>query len=274
MKQKVLKDEQQEITEPKPVDEAAAQAKRIAKLQKELEERQEIFVGEREEPKVKEPKEKTLQEADLQARLKFYKTDSKESKEIAGLEEKLDRFFKLLDEADIEKIRQEVGPAPEWVKPDKVNGYLTTLRDVVKKTEKDLKQQVTEFDLSLQDPDQIVGTVQKELAKLELKLNELRKRFGDLDAIKKIPKEQTELDPEIVEVKRQIEFYRKAEQDALRLQAKYKQRAELAEKQTAPLGEQREFITPKPEGPTKVKSEEESGLDSDIAFLRKNITRS
>jgi len=265
------KDEQQEITEPKPVDEAAAQAKRIAKLQKELEERQEIFVGEREEPKVKEPKEKTLQEADLQARLKFYKTDSKESKEIAGLEEKLDRFFKLLDEADIEKIRQEVGPAPEWVKPDKVNGYLTTLRDVVKKTEKDLKQQVTEFDLSLQDPDQIVGTVQKELAKLELKLNELRKRFGDLDAIKRIPKEQTELDPEIVEVKRQIEFYRKAEQDALRLQAKYKQRAELAEKQTAPLGEQREFITPKPEGPTKVKSEEESGLDSDIAFLRKNI---
>ena len=264
-------EEQQQILEPKQIDEVKAQAARITKLEKELQERQEIFAGLKEEPTPKKPRERTLQEEDLQARLKFYKTDSRESREIAGLEEKLDRFFKLLDEGDIEKIRQEVGPAPEWVKPDKVNSYLDNLRNVVKKTERDLKQKVTEADISLQDPDQIVAQIQKQVAKYELKLNEARKRFGDLDAIKKIPKEQTELDPQIVEIKRTLEYYKKAENDALRLQAKYKTRDDLIAKQTAPLGEQREFITPKPEGPVREKSAEEAGLDSDIAFLRKNI---
>jgi hypothetical protein len=264
-------EEQQQILEPKQIDEVKAQAARITKLEKELQERQEIFAGLKEEPTPKKPRERTLKEEDLQARLKFYKTDSRESREIASLEEKLDRFFKLLDEGDIEKIRQEVGPAPEWVKPDKVDSYLNTLRDVVKKTERDLKQKVTESDLSLQDPDQIVAQIQKEVAKYELKLNEARKRFGDLDAIQKIPKEQTELDPQIVEIKRTLEYYKKAENDALRLQAKYKTRDDLIAKQTAPLGEQREFITPKPEGPVREKSAEEAGLDSDIAFLRKNI---
>jgi hypothetical protein len=264
-------EEQQQILEPKQIDEVKAQAARITKLEKELQERQEIFAGLKEEPTPKKPRERTLQEEDLQARLKFYKTDSRESREIAGLEEKLDRFFKLLDEGDIEKIRQEVGPAPEWVKPDKVNSYLDTLRNVVKKTERDLKQKVTEADISLQDPDQIVAQIQKQVAKYELKLNEARKRFGDLDAIKKIPKEQTELDPQIVEIKRTLEYYKKAENDALRLQAKYKTRDDLIAKQTAPLGEQREFISPKPEGPVREKSVEEAGLDSDIAFLRKNI---
>lgn len=264
-------EEQQQILEPKQIDEVKAQAARITKLEKQLQERQEIFAGLKEEPTPKKPRERTLQEEDLQARLKFYKTDSRESREIAGLEEKLDRFFKLLDEGDIEKIRQEVGPAPEWVKPDKVNSYLDTLRNVVKKTERDLKQKVTEADISLQDPDQIVAQIQKQVAKYELKLNEARKRFGDLDAIKKIPKEQTELDPQIVEIKRTLEYYKKAENDALRLQAKYKTRDDLIAKQTAPLGEQRAFITPKPEGPVREKSAEEAGLDSDIAFLRKNI---
>jgi hypothetical protein len=264
-------EEQQQILEPKQIDEVKAQTARITKLEKELQERQEIFAGLKEEPTPKKPRERTLKEEDLQARLKFYKTDSRESREIASLEEKLDRFFKLLDEGDIEKIRQEVGPAPEWVKPDKVDSYLNTLRDVVKKTERDLKQKVTESDLSLQDPDQIVAQIQKEVAKYELKLNEARKRFGDLDAIQKIPKEQTELDPQIVEIKRTLESYKKAENDALRLQAKYKTRDDLIAKQTAPLGEQREFITPKPEGPVREKSAEEAGLDSDIAFLRKNI---
>lgn len=264
-------EEQQQILEPKQIDEVKAQTARITKLEKELQERQEIFAGLKEEPTPKQPRERTLKEEDLQSRLKFYKTDSRESREIAGLEEKLDRFFKLLDDGDIEKIRQEVGPAPEWVKPDKVNSYLNTLRNVVKKTERDLKQKVTEADLSLQDPDRIVSTVQKQVAKYELKLNEARKRFGDLDAIKKIPKEQTELDPQIVEIKRTLEYYKKAENYALRLQAKYKTRDELIAKQTAPLGEQREFVTPKPEGPVIGKSAEEASLDSDIAFLRKNI---
>jgi hypothetical protein len=264
-------EEQQQILEPKQIDEVKAQTARITKLEKQLQERQEIFAGLKEEPTPKQPRERTLKEEDLQARLKFYKTDSRESREIAGLEEKLDRFFKLLDDGAIEKIRQEVGAAPEWVKSDKVNGYLNTLRDVVKKTERDLKQKVTEADLSLQDPDQIVAQIQKQVAKYELKLNEARKRFGDLDAIKKIPKEQTELDPQIVEIKRTLEYYKKAENDALRLQAKYKTRDDLIAKQTAPLGEQREFITPKPEGPIREKSAEEAGLDSDIAFLRKNI---
>ena len=118
-------EEQQQILEPKQIDEVKAQAARITKLEKELQERQEIFAGLKEEPTPKKPRERTLQEEDLQARLKFYKTDSRESREIAGLEEKLDRFFKLLDEGDIEKIRQEVGPAPEWVKPDKVNELLS-----------------------------------------------------------------------------------------------------------------------------------------------------
>jgi len=264
-------EEQQQILEPKQIDEVKAQAARITKLEKELQERQEIFAGLKEEPTPKKPIERSLKEEDLKARLKFYKTDSRESREIAGLEEKLDRFFKLLDEGDIEKIRQEVGPAPEWVKPDKVNSYLNTLRTVVKKTERDLKQKVTEADLSLQDPDQMVSNVQKELAKLNIKLNELRKRFGDLDGIQKIPKEQTELDPEIVEVKRQIEFYERAENTALRIQAKYKERAELLEKQTAPLGEKRAFVEAKPEGPVIAKSKEEAELDEDIAFLTKNL---
>ena len=263
--------EQQAVLKPEKIDEAKAQASRITKLEKQLQQEREILVGQRERPSAKKPIERTLKEKDLQDRIKFYKTGTKEAKEISVLEEKLDSFFKLLDEGDVEKIRQEVGPAPSFTKPEKVESYLNTLRGVVKKTEKDLKQKVIEADLSLQDPDQIVSNVQKELVKLNIKLNELRKRFGDLDAIKKIPKEQTELDPEIVEVKRQIEFYKRAENTALRIQAKYRQRAKLLEKQTAPLGEQRAFVEPKPEGPVIAKSKEEAKLDEDIAFLRKNL---
>ena len=263
--------EQQAVLKPEKIDEAKAQARRITRLEKQLQQEREILVGQRERPGAKKPIERTLKEKDLQDRIKFYKTGTKEAKEISVLEEKLDSFFKLLDEGDVEKIRQEVGPAPSFTKPEKVESYLNTLRGVVKKTEKDLKQKVIEADLSLQDPDQIVSNVQKELVKLNIKLNELRKRFGDLDAIKKIPKEQTELDPEIVEVKRQIEFYKRAENTALRIQAKYRQRAKLLEKQTAPLGEQRAFVEPKPEGPVIAKSKEEAKLDEDIAFLRKNL---
>lgn len=263
--------EQQAVLKPKKVDEAKAQARRITKLEKQLQQEREILVGKRERPGAKKPIERTLKEKDLQDRIKFYTTGSKEAKEISVLEEKLDSFFKLLDEGDVEKIRQEVGPAPSFTKPEKVDSYLNTLRNVVKKTEKDLKQKVIESDLSLQDPDQIVSNVQKELVKLNIKLNELRKRFGDLDAIKKIPKEQTELDPEIVEVKRQIEFYKRAENTALRIQAKDSQRARLLDKQTAPLGEKRAFVEPKPEGPVIAKSKEEAKLDEDIAFLRKNL---
>ena len=235
---------------------------------KKLEEAREEFVGLREEVAPKKAKEKTPEETDIQNRLAFYRTAKKEAKETALLENRLERYFELLEEGDIEKIRQEVGPAPDWAKPKEVESYLGKLRSVVNKTKKLLQKELIDEDevLRLKEADALA----KQKQRLEGKLEQLQERFGDRAKIQPKEKKEVKVDPEVAELKQRIKFYEEAEADALEVERLEAELAKVAELDVAPLGEQRAAVTPKPTGPTKPATRA-SELRTKIAKVKANI---
>ena len=116
------------------------------------------------------------------------------------------------------------------------------------------KQQQEKIDAEKDDPDAILKAIQKRKDRLTDRLKTLRERFGDLSKLKGDSKKNVDEDPEILELQEQIKFYQLAEKDALDLQKGLAEEARLAELQTAPLGEQRAEITPKPTGPKRPES--------------------
>lgn len=242
----------------------------ISRLQKKLREAQEEFAGLRPEQKAKKGKEKSQEEIDIQNRLDFYATGKREAKQIAQEEVKLETYLELLEEGDLAKIRQEVGPAPDWANKKEVGSYLTKIRQVNNRTKKLLQKQVVESDISLQDPNKVAKAQAKQKAQLEKRLKELQKRFGDINKIRPKDKpKKAEADAEIEDLKNRIKFHEANEADALKLEEALKERARLLEVETGPLGQQRAEIT-KPKGPTKVSGELEK-VNEDINFLKKNI---
>ena len=235
---------------------------------KKLEEAREEFAGLREEVAPKKAKEKTPEETDIQNRLAFYRTAKKEAKETALLENRLERYFELLEEGDIEKIRQEVGPAPDWAKPKEVESYLGKLRSVVNKTKKLLQKELIDEDevLRLKEADALARQKQR----LEGKLEQLQERFGDRAKIQPKEKKEVKVDPEVAELKQRIKFYEEAEADALEVERLEAELAKVAELDVAPLGEQRAAVTPKPTGPTKPATRA-SEIRTKIAKVKANI---
>jgi hypothetical protein len=235
---------------------------------KKLEEAREEFVGLREEVAPKKAKAKTPEEADIQNRLAFYRTAKKEAKETALLENRLERYFELLEEGDIEKIRQEVGPAPDWAKPKEIESYLGKLRSVVNKTKKLLQKELIDEDevLRLKEADALARQKQR----LEGRLEQLQERFGDRAKIQPKEKKEVKVDPEVAELKQRIKFYEEAEADALEVERLEAELAKVAELDVAPLGEQRAAVTPKPTGPQKPDTRA-SELRSKIAKVKANI---
>jgi hypothetical protein len=244
----------------------------ISRLQKKLREAQEEFAGLRPEQKAKKGKEKSQEEIDIQNRLDFYATGKREAKQIAQEETRLETYLELLEEGDLAKIRQEVGPAPDWANKKEVGSYLAKIRQVNNRTKKLLQKQVVESDISLQDPNKVAKAQAKQKAQLEKRLKELQKRFGDINKIRPKDKpKKTEADAEIEDLKNRIKFHEANEADALKLEAALTERARLLKVETGPLGQQRAEIT-KPKGPTKVPGELEK-VNKDIAFLRSNMRK-
>ena len=263
-----FKNKLREATEKKPKE--IPQEVIISRLQKKLREAQEEFAGLRPEQKAKKGKEKSQEEIDIQNRLDFYATGKREAKQIAQEEAKLETYLELLEEGDLAKIRQEVGPAPDWANKKEVGSYLAKIRQVNNRTKKLLQKQVVESDISLQDPKKVAKAQAKQKAQLEKRLKELQKRFGDINKIRPKDKpKKAEADAEIEDLKNRIKFHEANEADALKLEAALKERARLLKVETGPLGQQRAEIT-KPKGPTKVSGELEK-VNEDINFLKKNI---
>jgi hypothetical protein len=263
-----FKNKLREATEKEPKE--IPQEVIISRLQKKLREAQEEFAGLRPEQKAKKGKEKSQEEIDIQNRLDFYATGKREAKQIAQEESKLETYLELLEEGDLAKIRQEVGPAPDWANKKEVGSYLAKIRQVNNRTKKLLQKQVVESDISLQDPKKVAKAQAKQKAQLEKRLKELQKRFGDINKIRPKDKpKKAEADAEIEDLKNRIKFHEANEADALKLEAALKERARLLKVETGPLGQQRAEIT-KPKGPAKVPGELEK-VNEDINFLKKNI---
>ena len=263
-----FKNKLREATEKEPKE--IPQEVIISRLQKKLREAQEEFAGLRPEQKAKKGKEKSQEEIDIQNRLDFYATGKREAKQIAQEESKLETYLELLEEGDLAKIRQEVGPAPDWANKKEVGSYLAKIRQVNNRTKKLLQKQVIESDISLQDPKKVAKAQAKQKTQLEKRLKELQKRFGDINKIRPKDKpKKAEADAEIEDLKNRIKFHEANEGDALKLEAALKERARLLKVETGPLGQQRAEIT-KPKGPTKVSGELEK-VNEDINFLKKNI---
>tara|TARA_R110002153_G_scaffold234093_1_gene387531 strand:+ start:2182 stop:8067 length:5886 start_codon:yes stop_codon:yes gene_type:complete len=242
----------------------------ISRLQKKLREAQEEFAGLGPEQKAKKGKDKSQEEIDIQNRLDFYATGKREAKQIAQEESRLETYLELLEEGNLAKIKQEVGPAPDWANKKEVGSYLAKIRQVNNRTKKLLQKQVVDSDISLQDPKKVAKAQAKEKTQLQKRLAELQKRFGDINKIRPKDKpKKAEADAEIEDLKRRIEFHEANERDALKLEDALKERARLLKVETGPLGQQRAEIT-KPEGPTKVSGELEK-VNEDINFLKKNI---
>lgn len=244
----------------------------ISRLQKKLREAQEEFAGLRPEAEAKKGREKSEEEIDIENRLKFYATGKREAKQIAQEEAKLETYLELLEEGDLAKIRQEVGPAPDWANKREVGSYLAKIRQVNNRTKKLLQQQVVESDISLQDPNKVAKAQAKEKAQLEKRLKELQKRFGDIEKIRPKDKpKKAEADAEIADLKARIKFHEGNERDALQLEAALKERARLLKVETGPLGAQRAEVT-KVKAPAKVPGELEK-VNKEIAFLRSNMRK-
>jgi|11_taG_2_1085331.scaffolds.fasta_scaffold00073_12 hypothetical protein len=254
------------------VDPEVARNKRIESLQKQLEaERAKIIDKTGGQQGKKKTFVKSEEEVDLENRIKFYKTGGKEAAETSALEERLETLLELAEEGDLSKIRQEVGPAPDWAKPKQVKSYLNTLRKVVDKTRKDLQQKVIDSDITLQDPNKVAKQQAKEKAKLQKRLKQLQQRFGKDSKLKpKDAAKKAEANAEIEDLKDRIQFYEANERDALKLEQRLKERDRLLKIETGRLGAQRDEITPKPKGPKKTPGKLEK-VESDIAFLRKNM---
>ena len=178
--------------------------------------------------------------------------------------------WSYLRKGDIAKIRQQVGPAPDWTNKKAVGSYLATIRKVNNKTKKLLQKQVVESDISLQDPNKVAKAEAKKKARLQKRLKELRARAFQIEKIR--PKDKAakaEVNAEIEELERTVKFHEDNEADALKLEEALKERARLLKVETGPLGQQRAEIT-KPKGPSKVPGELEK-VNKDISFLKSNI---
>ena len=263
-----FKNKLREATEKKPKE--IPQEVIISRLQKKLREAQQEFAGLKPEQKAKKGKDKSQEEIDIQKRLDFYATGKREAKQLAQEESRLETYLELLEEGDIAKIRQQVGPAPDWTNKKAVGSYLATIRKVNNKTKKLLQKQVVESDISLQDPNKVAKAEAKKKARLQKRLKELRARAFQIEKIR--PKDKAakaEVNAEIEELERTVKFHEDNEADALKLEEALKERARLLKVETGPLGQQRAEIT-KPKGPSKVPGELEK-VNKDISFLKSNI---
>lgn len=175
------------------------------------------------------------------------------------------------DEADIQSMFDEYLAVPEQLKA-RYKKPVETEEDEFVEVFKEPKIS-EEVDVETKPTKEIKQNLGKQKKKLQEKLAELQKRFGDRSklALAETGEELAE-DAEITDLKQRIKFYEQAEADALELERLEAELAKVAELDVAPLGEQRAAVTPKPAGPKKV-SLKAAQLRKRIAAVKSNIKK-
>jgi len=175
------------------------------------------------------------------------------------------------DEADIQSMFDEYLAVPEQLKA-RYKKPVETEEDEFVEVFKEPKIS-EEVDVETKPTKEVKQNLGKQKKKLQEKLAELQKRFGDRSklALAETGEELAE-DAEITDLKQRIKFYEQAEADALELERLEAELAKVAELDVAPLGEQRAAVTPKPTGPKKV-SLKAAQLRKRIAAVKSNIKK-
>ena len=175
------------------------------------------------------------------------------------------------DEADIQSMFDEYLAVPEQLKA-RYKKPVETEEDEFVEVFKEPKIS-EEVDVETKPTKEVKQNLSKQKKKLQEKLAELQKRFGDRSklALAETGEELAE-DAEITDLKQRIKFYEQAEADALELERLEAELAKVAELDVAPLGEQRAAVTPKPTGPKKV-SLKAAQLRKRIAAVKSNIKK-
>ena len=174
------------------------------------------------------------------------------------------------DEADIqgmfdeylaipEELKKRRRPKPTAVKED----------DEIQEAFKEPKVE-EEVDVEKQPTDKAEQSLLKRKKKLQERLKELQERFGDPTKLTTEQKKQLQDDPDIADLKERIKFYDAAEKDFLEVKRLEAELAKVSELDVAPIGEQREAVTPKPKAPTKPATKA-AELRSKIAKVKTNI---
>lgn len=146
LRKRVVGDTEPEV-DPKSKDEGidnTPTAKRVATLEKQLEREREIFTGQKDPNKPKTGSLPNARVKELQAKIKFYKTASKEASEVADLEEKNKLLLSMVSGQDVSKINETLGIHPKF-RPDyanktKVKSYLNVLRKQNQKLQKEARK--------------------------------------------------------------------------------------------------------------------------------------
>ena len=174
------------------------------------------------------------------------------------------------DEADIqgmfdeylaipEELKKRRKPTPTEVKED------DEIQEVFKETKVE-----EEVDIEKQPTEKAEQSLLKRKKKLQERLKELQERFGDPTKLTKEQKKQLQDDPDIADLKERIKFYDAAEKDFLEVKRLEAELARVSELDVAPLGEQREAVTPKPKAPKKAATKA-TKIRSKIAKVKANI---
>jgi len=173
------------------------------------------------------------------------------------------------DEADIQSMFDEYLAIPDQLKA-RYKKPVETEEDEFVEVFKEPKI-AEEVDVETKPTKEVKQNLGKQKKKLQEKLAELQKRFGDRSklALAETGEELTE-DADITDLKQRIKFYEQAEADALELEKLEAELAKVAELDVAPLGEQRAAVTPKPTGPKKVNIKA-AKLRKRISDVKRNI---
>jgi hypothetical protein len=173
------------------------------------------------------------------------------------------------DEADIQSMFDEYLAIPDQLKA-KYKKPVETEEDEFIEVFKEPKIS-EEVDVETKPTKEVKQNLGKQKKKLQEKLSELQKRFGDRSklALAETGEELAE-DADITDLKQRIKFYEQAEADVLELEKLEAELAKVAELDVAPLGEQRAAVTPKPTGPKKVNIKA-AKLRKRISDVKRNI---
>ncbi len=178
--------------------------------------------------------------------------------------------------SELEKAIKERLDGNEDVELDKMHKrYLDVVpeakaegKEIGKRVRKEFEK---EQDISVQDPKKVAKQQAKTKVKLQKRLAQLQKRFGDDSKLKPKDAAKKELaDAEIEDLKERIKFYELNEKDALRLVDRLKERDRLLKIETGPLSGQR-AETNKPSLKAKRTPGDLEKVDAEIAFLKKNM---
>ena len=128
---------------PKPKVKLTPRESRTASLEQQLIREREIFTGQRNPNDPSKPIT-SPRIRELEAKIKFYRTASKEASEVADLEEKNKLLLSMVSGQDVSKINETLGIHPKY-RPDyasktKVKSYLNVLRKQNQKLQKEARK--------------------------------------------------------------------------------------------------------------------------------------